>query len=53
MNNIIGFVRTSTMKQGNSIKVQEKSIRDYAKDKNLQLTDIIKEEGISGSRVDR
>ena len=53
MNNIIGFVRTSTMKQGNSIKLQRDSIENFAKDRNLQLIDIIEEEGISGDKLNR
>ena len=53
MNNIIGFVRTSTMKQGNSIKLQREKIKEYAKDRNLQLVDIIEEEGVSGDKLNR
>ena len=53
MKNIIGFVRTSTMKQGNSIKLQRDSIENFAKDRNLQLIDIIEEEGISGDKLNR
>ena len=53
MNNIIGFVRTSTMKQGNSIKLQRDSIETFVKDRNLRLIDIIEEEGISGDKLNR
>ena len=53
MKNIIGFVRTSTMKQGNSIKLQRDEIREYAKNRNLQLIDIIEEEGVSGNKLNR
>ena len=53
MKDIIGFVRTSTMKQGNSIKLQRDSIETFAKDRNLQLVDIIEEEGISGNKLNR
>ena len=53
MNNIIGFVRTSTMKQGNSIKLQREKIKEYAKDRNLQLVDIIEEEGVSVDKLNR
>ncbi len=53
MNNIIGFVRTSTMKQGNSIKLQREQIERYAKDKGLQLVDIVEEEGVSGDKLNR
>lgn len=53
MNNIIGFVRTSTMKQGNSIKLQKDKIKEYVKDRNLQLVDIIEEEGVSGDKLNR
>ena len=53
MKNIIGFVRTSTMKQGNSIKLQRDKIKEYVKDRNLQLVDIIEEEGVSGDKLNR
>jgi len=53
MNKIIGFVRTSTMKQSNSIVNQRDSIKVYAKDRKLQLIDIIEEEGISGNALKR
>ena len=53
MKNIIGFVRTSTMKQGNSIKLQRDEIKEYAKNRNLQLIDIIEEEGVSGNKLNR
>ena len=53
MKDIIGFVRTSTMKQGNSIKLQRDSIETFAKDRNLQLVDIIEEEGVSGDKLNR
>ena len=53
MNNIIGFVRTSTMKQGNSIKLQRDCIETFVKDRNLRLIDIIEEEGISGDKLNR
>ena len=53
MNNIIGFVRTSTMKQGNSIKLQRDSIETFVKDRNLRLIDIIEEDGISGDKLNR
>ena len=53
MKKIIGFVRTSTMKQGNSIMNQRDKIKLYAKKENLQLIDIIEEEGISGNALNR
>ncbi len=53
MKNIIGFVRTSTMKQGNSIKLQRDRITEYAKNKELRLVDIIEEEGVSGDKLNR
>ncbi len=53
MKNIIGFVRTSTMKQGNSIKLQKDRIKEYAKDRELQLVDIVEEEGVSGDSLNR
>ena len=53
MKKIIGFVRTSTMKQGNSIINQKDSIKVYAKDRQLKLIDIIEEEGVSGNALKR
>ena len=53
MKNIIGFVRTSTMKQGNSIKLQQDRITEYAKNRKLRLVDIVVEEGVSGGKLNR
>jgi len=50
---IIGFVRTSTMKQANSIMNQRDSIKVYAKDRKMHIVDIIEEEGISGNALKR
>jgi len=53
MKKIIGFVRTSTMKQSNSIVNQRDSIKEYVKSRELKLVDIIEEEGVSGNALKR
>ena len=53
MKKIIGFVRTSTMKQANSIKNQRDRIKEYANGRDMKLVDIIEEEGISGNALKR
>jgi|TARA_B100000073_G_scaffold285621_1_gene247161 DNA invertase Pin-like site-specific DNA recombinase len=45
---VIGFTRVSTTKQNLGMKTQIKMIQDYCKLNNLELVEIIKEEGISG-----
>lgn len=52
----IGYIRVSSIKQvneGNSLFNQDKMIRDYCKNHNLDLIDIIKDEGVSGLKKDR
>ena len=53
MKKIIAFVRTSTLKQGVSIKNQIQQIKDYAKKENLTISEIINEEGVSGDSLKR
>lgn len=53
MNNVIGFVRVSTLKQNLSMKNQKARIIEFCKDKGLELVKIICEEGVSGSKIDR
>ena len=50
---VIGFVRVSTLKQTLSIKNQVSRIKTYTKDNKLELVDIIKEEGVSGGKINR
>ena len=53
MNSVIGFVRVSTLKQNLSMKNQKARIKEFCKDKGLNLVNIICEEGVSGSKIDR
>ena len=53
MNKVIGFVRVSTLKQKTSIKNQISRIKEYCKQNELHLVDVIKEEGVSGKKVHR
>ena len=50
---VVGFVRVSTLKQTISMKNQVSRIKQYSKENNLDLVDIIKEEGISGGKINR
>jgi|TARA_B100001964_G_C14254704_1_gene611738 site-specific DNA recombinase len=50
MNKVIGFVRVSTLKQTTSIKNQIDRIKRYCKKNELQLIEVIREEGISGAK---
>jgi len=51
MKKIIGYIRTSTDKQGNSITLQIHQITDYCEKNNLVLDDLIIDEGISGKDI--
>ncbi len=53
MNNIIGYVRVSTLKQHLSMKNQKSRIKEFCEEKGLELVKIICEEGVSGSKIDR
>jgi len=53
MNNVIGFVRVSTLKQNLSMKNQKSRIKEFCNDKGLKLVKIICEEGVSGSKINR
>jgi len=49
----IGYVRVSTQEQareGISLEVQEERITNYCNYKGYELTEVIKDEGISGGR---
>ena len=51
MKKIIGYIRTSTDKQGNSITLQIHKITDYCEKNNLVLDDLIIDEGLSGKDI--
>ena len=53
MDKVIGYIRTSTTKQNISISKQKQSIKDYCRKEELELIEIINEEGISGSKGHR
>ena len=51
MKKIIGYIRTSTDRQDNSIKLQTHQITDYCEKNNLVLNDLIVDEGLSGKDI--
>ena len=51
MKKIIGYIRTSTLKQGNSIELQTHQITEYCEKNNLVLNDLIIDEGLSGKDI--
>ena len=51
MKKIIGYIRTSTDKQNNSITLQTHKITDYCEKNNLFLDDLIIDEGLSGKDI--
>ena len=51
MKKIIGYIRTSTDKQNNSITLQTHKITDYCEKNNLPLDDLIVDEGLSGKDI--
>lgn len=55
MEKAFAYLRVSAASQitGDGFPRQEKAIRDYAKTHNLQIEDIFKEQGVSGSKEDR
>ena len=44
----IGYIRTSTDRQDNSITLQTHQITDYCEKKNINLDELIVDEGLSG-----
>lgn len=56
MERVFGYIRVSTDTQadrGMGLKTQEESIRQYCKSSNLELINIFKDKGISGTITDR
>ena len=45
----LGYIRNSTMKQENSVETQHKLINEYCEMNNIQIDQIIVDEGVSGS----
>ncbi len=48
---VIGYIRTSTDRQDNSITLQTHQITDYCEKKNLCLDELIVDEGLSGKDI--
>ena len=48
----VGYIRVSSerqVKEGQGLEIQEKSIRKYCKENNIELINIFSDEGISGA----
>jgi len=51
MDRIVGYTRSSNLKQQITPKNQKKRIKDYCKDNKLNLVELIQQEGISGGKI--
>jgi len=51
MKKVIGYLRTSTSHQDNSLTLQSHQITDYCEKNNLTLTELIVDEGLSGKDI--
>ena len=48
---VVGYIRTSTKLQSNSIEMQKHKIKDYCEMNNLILDELILDEGLSGKDI--
>lgn len=51
MDKVIGYIRSSTLKQTITPKNQQSRIKEYCKNNKLELSELIKQEGISGGKI--
>jgi len=53
MKKVIAYIRTSTLRQAVSMKKQKLEIKKYCKNNDLDLVELLNEEGVSGSAIFR
>ena len=51
MKKVVGYIRTSTNLQSNSVEMQKHKIKDYCEMNNLILDELILDEGLSGKDI--
>ena len=51
MKKVVGYIRTSTTRQGVSIRKQKDAIKEYCRKNDLELVETIKEEAANKEKI--